>query len=69
MAGTQNGEPGLSAASHVMGGHEAVGVHAPIPRQQMEDKAAGGRDQQTNGKNVTCISVQVKFDNFFSFSQ
>jgi len=56
-AGTQNGDPGVSAASHVMEGCKGVLDHAPIPRQQTEDDTAG--DQRTNGEDATRTSAQL----------
>jgi len=58
-AGTQNGQPGGRAASHVMEGCKVVLDHAPIPRQQTKDDAAG--DQRTNGEDATRTSAQVTY--------
>ena len=68
MVVTRSGPIGLSVAGHVMEERNIVVVHAPIPRLQTVDEAAGYLDEEKNREDVTRISVQVKVSSSFFFS-
>ena len=59
MVVTRRGVYGLAAADHAQEEISTALVHAPVPRQQTEEEAAGDWDEIQSLRDVTYINAQV----------